>query len=291
MWILLTLMAAFMQAGRNALQSQLTAYTSSLGVTLARFIWAGPMALCYLIILYLVAPADLPSPNWRAATFISVAVIMQILATALMAVLFARRNYAVGAGLAKTEALIAAVFGALFFATPLSLLGWLGVIIGGCAVLLLSSMGQWQRVSFTTLILGFGSGASFAVTSLSVREAALALNIAFPHNAAWVLVSVISLQTLLLMVYLNLRDKASLRALFEHRRLTLATSLLSCLGSIGWFSAMALTAVPYVKTLGQVEVIFMLLINHLWLKQALGRQHIIGLVMIAVAAGLVLVAP
>ena len=55
-----------------------------------------------------------------------------------MVVLFKQNNYAVGAGLAKSEALVAAILGMLFFGSTLSLLGWLGVAIGGLAVLLLS---------------------------------------------------------------------------------------------------------------------------------------------------------
>ncbi|GAB1136705.1 MAG: hypothetical protein WManBPW_27470 [Shewanella algae] len=51
---------------------------------------------------------------------------------------------------------------------------------------------------------------------------------------------------------------------------------------------MSLTAVPYVKTLGQVEVFFMMLISSLWLKQRVKVKDMGGLVLIALAAVLVL---
>ena len=70
--------------------------------------------------------------------------------------------------------------------------------------------------------------------------------------------------------------------------MTLAISISSCLGSIGWFSAMSLTAVPYVKTLWQVEVFFLMLISSLWLKQRVKVKDMGGLVLIALAAVLVL---
>ncbi|MDN5714527.1 MAG: multidrug transporter, partial [Acinetobacter sp.] len=44
-WILFTLMAAFMQAWRNAFQKQLSTTVDVYGVTLARFIFALPLAL------------------------------------------------------------------------------------------------------------------------------------------------------------------------------------------------------------------------------------------------------
>ncbi len=51
-WILFTLMAAFMQAWRNAFQKQLSHTVDAYGVTLARFIFAFPLAGLYLYYLY-----------------------------------------------------------------------------------------------------------------------------------------------------------------------------------------------------------------------------------------------
>ena len=51
-WIFFTFLAAFMQAWRNALQSKLSAHASVAGVTLSRFILAGPIAAVYLYGLY-----------------------------------------------------------------------------------------------------------------------------------------------------------------------------------------------------------------------------------------------
>ncbi len=63
---------------------------------------------------------------------------MQILATALMVVLFRLKNYAIGVGLAKSEAILAAIVGVMFFGTYISPLGWGGVFIGGIAAFLLT---------------------------------------------------------------------------------------------------------------------------------------------------------
>ena len=139
-WIFLTILAAFMQSWRNALQSKLSAHVSVAGVTLARFILASPLALAYLISLYLYQDAPLPTFNLAFISYIVGASIVQIIATGLMVTLFKMNNFAVGAGLAKSEALVAAILGVLFFGATLSLLGWLGVFIGSIAVLLLSTI-------------------------------------------------------------------------------------------------------------------------------------------------------
>ncbi|MCG9747410.1 DMT family transporter [Shewanella sp. Isolate8] len=292
MWIVFTFLAAFMQSWRNALQSQLSRDVKVAGVTLARFIWAGPIAACYLMALYLWLPPEqaigalpFPAPFW---SFVLGAALMQIVATGLMVKLFQLRDFAIGAGLAKSEAIVAAVFGALFFGTQLSLLGWLGVVIGAVAVLLMSKGAGVARLSPQVLLLGLACGSAFALTSLWVREASLVLALPFPHRAAWVLFWVISLQTVILLLFFWWRDRQTLAALWRRPKLTLAISITSCLGSIGWFSAMALEAVPYVKTLGQVEVFFTLIVAGGYLKQKVKPKEMTALLLIAVAAILVI---
>ncbi|PID64168.1 MAG: hypothetical protein CR974_00120 [Gammaproteobacteria bacterium] len=114
LWIPFTLFAAFMQSWRNALQKQLRQHASTLGVTLARFLLALPLAALYLSALHGYY-ADVGVPAFPRPFFVDVfiAAITQIAATALMVMLFKTRNYAVGVGLAKSEAVIAAALGAL----------------------------------------------------------------------------------------------------------------------------------------------------------------------------------
>jgi EamA domain-containing membrane protein RarD len=95
-----------------------------------------------------------------------------------MVILFKQKNFAIGAGLAKSEALVAGVLGMLFFGSYLSVLGWAGIIIGGVAVFILSSGNRLQGVSVKTLVIGLACGTCFALTSLLVREASHMLNIA-----------------------------------------------------------------------------------------------------------------
>lgn len=288
MWIYFTLLAAFMQAWRNAFQSKLSQDVSVVGVTLARFLWAGPIAAIYLAGLYWWQDAAMPNISQLTAAYTIGASLMQIMATALMVKLFKLNNFAVGAGLAKSEALVAAILGTLFFGTSLSLFGWVGVALGGVAIFLMSAKDGLRSLSFKTLTLGLASGTCFALTSLWVREASLTLDLPVLHRAAWVLLSVITLQTCLLLTYLMLKDRETLGALLERRKLTFLTSLTSCLGSIGWFTAMAFQAVPYVKTLGQIEVFFMMLVSYFWLKQPVKIKDGFGLLLIALAAIMVM---
>ncbi|MCG9707630.1 DMT family transporter [Pseudoalteromonas sp. Isolate3] len=287
-WIFLTIFAAFMQSWRNALQSKLSATVSVAGVTLARFIVASPIAALYLLALYQYQDAAIPDFNLAFISYIVGASIVQIVATGLMVKLFKMNNFAVGAGLAKSEALMAAILGVMFFGSALSLLGWIGVFIGAIAVLLLSGIANVKHFNLGTALLGLACGTSFALSSSWIREASLNSGLTFPYSAAWVLLLIISLQTLMLCVYIAFKERDTFKKMWHHKGTTTAVSVCSCLGSIGWFSAMSLQHVAYVKTLGQVEVFFTIMVSILWLKQPLKRQDTAGLLLIALAAILVM---
>ncbi|QOL26663.1 DMT family transporter [Thalassotalea sp. LPB0316] len=289
LWVFFTCFAAFCQAGRNALQSQLSAHLSVSGVTLARFLWASPLALVYLVVIHQLNPTELPSFSATAIFFICSAAVMQIIATALMVVLFKQKNFAIGAGLAKCEAPVAAFLGVLFFGTQLTQFGWLGVMLGAIAIMMLSTPNKITELSLKTVAIGLACSTAFALTSLWVREATLALHLPFPHRAAWVLFLVISLQTVLLVSYLLVKNSNELRLMAIHKKKVTYTSIASFLGSLGWFSAMSLQTVPLVKTLGQIEIFFMMLISIFILKERPPQKDLVALFLIAIAAIMVIV--
>lgn len=284
LWIPFTLLAAFMQAWRNAFQNRLSRDVSTAGVTLARFIWAGPLVMLYLWLLYSWEAVPMPQITWPFAGLILLAAIAQIIATVLMVMLFRQRNYAVGVGLAKSEAVIAAVLGSLFFAAPLSPLAWIGVVIGATAFWLMISPGALRTFSVQTLLTGLGSGLALALTTLWVREASLMLGLPFLYSAAWVLLYIIILQIPMLLGWLWWHEPHTLTALWQRPGQTGLISLFSCIGSLGWFTAMSLESVALVKTLGQVEVLFTLMISVCWFHESLNRRDLAGLALIVVGA-------
>lgn len=283
-------MAAFMQAWRNAFQKQLSTTVDVYGVTLARFIFALPLALLYISCLYHFQPVtESVHFNLRFAIYVLIAALSQIAATALMVQLFKQKNYAIGVGLAKSEAVLAAIIAVVFLSDHLSLLGWFGVAVGGLAVFLMSKGRDFSDFSVQTLCIGIGSGLCFAITSLLVREASLELdNLPFIHRAAWVLLMVIGTQCFLLLMYLGIFRRATLWAMWQRIGLTFRVSLCSFLASLGWFSAMSIQSVPIVKTLGQVEIIFSMLISAYFFKEKLARAEHLGIVLVVIAAFLVI---
>ncbi|MEC8639040.1 MAG: multidrug transporter [Pseudomonadota bacterium] len=283
-WILFTLGAVVMQTVRNALQSKLSGAVNTSGVTLSRFILAPPIALVYLLILYSSSASQVPEFSGSFIAVILCASLLQIAATSLMVILFKQKNFAIGAGLAKSEALVAGVVGMLFFGSYLTPLGWAGIVIGGIAVFVLSSGNRLHGISVKTMVIGLACGTCFALTSLLVREASHMLNVQHTVAAAWVLLWVLCVQAITLGGYIAVTKPYVFRQLTNAKKQVLAISTVSCLGSICWFTAMALQHVALVKTLGQLEVLLTLVLSHYWLKNAVTKREIAGLLLIGLAA-------
>jgi drug/metabolite transporter (DMT)-like permease len=289
-WILFTIMAAFMQAWRNAFQKQLSTSVDAYGTTLARFLFSPLFAFSYLAFLYMQKPVTaavhFSDKFWF---YIVIAGVSQIFATALMVMLFQQKNYAIGVGLAKSEAILAAIVGVIFLQEHLTTWGWVGVLIGAVAVFLLSKGRQHTELSMKTLMIGLGSGLCFAITSLLVREASLELTmLPFLHRAAWVLCCLISFQCIIMLLYLGIFSRETLYRMWQRLGLVFKVSVCSFLASVGWFSAMSMQTVAIVKTLGQVEILFSLLISAFFFKEKLVKTDHLGLWLVIVAAIMVI---
>ena len=96
-WVLFTIMAAFMQAWRNAFQKQLSSTVDVYGTTLARFLFSPIFALSYLAILYHQQPTTaVVSFSTHFWLYIVIAGVSQIYATALMVKLFQQKIMRLG---------------------------------------------------------------------------------------------------------------------------------------------------------------------------------------------------
>jgi len=281
-WIYFTLLAATMQAVRTAGQKQLTGHLNAMATTGVRYIYALPFAWMYLFWLADFKSLEVPPLNEQFLQYALIACVMQILGTLFLVAAFKYRNFAVATSLAKTEAIQVAVVGAIVFSTPLSLWGWLSVIVGVVGVIIVS------KVKFTLADIiknpgaGFGlaSGLGLAITTLLIRESSLALQSDLMISAAVTLVFMVTVQSLISVVYLWLQDKSQLSLMIKHWRLCLFVGITSILGSIGWFTGASFQNAAYVKALGQVEFFITLILTYRLFKERISRAEYFGMALI-----------
>ena len=164
-WILFTLLAVAMQSVRTAAQKQIAQSISAASTTLVRYLFGLPFALGYYFSLFHFYQGEEFVGNtvfYKASTLAAIA---QIFATVFLIKALTLRNFAVGTALVKTEALLTAVLGAVFFSTALSSIAYLSVFLGVVGVLIASN---W-KVSWRDLVenesikYGVGAGLGFAL--------------------------------------------------------------------------------------------------------------------------------
>lgn len=281
-WIYFTLLAALMQAVRTAGQKQLTAHLNAMATTGVRYIYALPFAWLYLWWMLYFRNESMPDLNGQFLQYAIIACVMQIIGTVCLVAAFKYRNFAVATSLAKTEAIQVAVVGALLFSASLSLLGWFSVIIGVVGVLLVSKVKFTFRDVFQNPGAGFGlaSGLGLAITTLLIRESSLALNTDLMLSAAVTLTFMVTVQTLISLLYVYFQDGSQLRAMVKQWRLCLFVGITSVIGSIGWFTAASFQNAAYVKALGQVEFFITLFITYRFFKEKISLIEYIGMLLI-----------
>lgn len=264
LWIPITLAAAFVQNVRSAMQKHLKSMMGTTGATFVRFGFGVPFALLFLAILHFPLAMPLPAPNTIFALWVVVGGSAQIAGTALLVHLFSFRNFAVGTAYSRTEPAQAALFGLLFLGERISAGTLVAIAISVVGVMLISVARKAISVKslFTSLVapnalIGLGSGAMFGIAAVAYRAASLSLGGPnFLMQAAATLCATIILQTIVMLVWMILREPAEIRRVLAAWKPSLIVGLAGATASFGWFTAMTLQQAAYVKVLGQVEMLF-----------------------------------
>jgi drug/metabolite transporter (DMT)-like permease len=292
LWIPATLIAATAQTMRNATQRSLTEAIGVVGATQVRFVFGFPFALLFLAMAALLSQSWPPAINPAAFLWCVGGAVTQILATGLMLATMKQRSFAVTTAYTKTEPVQVAVFAALVLGDPLTPLKFAAVLVATAGVLLISFrkgesvLGSGLR----PLALGMLAGGFFALAAVCFRGAILSLDSGvFYLRASTILVWGLGLQSLILIAYLAIMDRAALFSSFTVWRPSLFAGFLGALASQFWFIGFSLTAVANVRTLALVEVFLAQAMSRKMFAEAISRREMIGMVLIALGVGAILV--
>lgn len=287
LWIPISLVAALVQTLRFLLQKQLKSLGMTTGgATFSRFLFGLPIV--WLVVLGLnAAGLETGQTNPRFWTWCLIGGLGQIVGTYCTVSLFSHRNFAVGIAFNKTETVQVALFSALLLAEPVSTSGFTAILIGMAGVLLLSwPKGATLRGAFwnRTLALGLIAGASFALSSVGYRAASLALGDGgYFYRASFTLGCVVTLQTLMMLAFLALKEPGTITHVFRSWRSTFLVGLTGILGSLCWFTAFTLHNAAYVRAFGQVEMIFGLAAGWIFLREKVTARELIGMGLLGIS--------
>ncbi len=284
LWIPITIFAAFSQNVRTALQKHMKGKFSTTGVTFARFGYGFPFAILYVAGLHFVTGAPLPSVNITFLIACGSGGLAQIGATFLLVHLFSFRNFAVGTAYSKTEPIQAALFGLVILGEGLTPAAGMCIVLGvfGVVTISLARSDMTRQAILAALtgrpaLIGLASAALFGASAAFYRSASLSLGgPGFLMQAGFSLACATLFQTVVMMFWMAAREPRQLVLGLKYWRISILVGLTGVLGSLGWFTAMTLQQVAYVRALAQIELIFTFAVSWFVFKEPLNRGELIG---------------
>ncbi|MFY0610137.1 MAG: hypothetical protein JXQ99_01325 [Hyphomicrobiaceae bacterium] len=299
LWIVISIFAALMQAVRTAAQKTLNQRMSNLGTTYVRSVFGLPPMLAFLAFVLFLYGGAWPKMSAKYLLFTAGGAAAQIFATMALIYMFKLRNFAIGTMLTKVDILLTAIIGTALFSETLSTNGvfallvvvagvllmtvgrmGVGALAGGSEGILAQIFGRSTQVAFLCALL-------FTFSYLFLREALLTMEPAdgfvVPEGigamfwrGGWTVVIATVMQTVVVGTYLWFTERGVFREMQASARIGSFIGATSAIGSIGWYTAFAMQNASYVRAVGQIEVVFTLLIAWFYFRERITMLELGG---------------
>ncbi len=292
LWVPVTIVAAALQVGRNAIQRGLTEELGTLGATQVRFLFGLPFACLFFLLAWWLTKAPWPTLTAEFLLFTLIGASAQITATALMLAAMRLRDFVVVTVWIKTEPLQIALFGVLVLSDPLGYGTGAAIVVATLGVVWMAyqprQSGSDGESAYKPVLLGLAAASAFAVAAVGFRGAILSLPDGnFLVRAAWALVCGLFFQSLVLAIWLTWRDPATWKRCLKAWRVSIVGGFLGAAGSQAWFIGFALTTAANVRTLALVEVFFAHFLSKRFFNGQTTTREKVGMALILVGvAGL-----
>jgi len=281
-WIPITIIAAFSQNLRSIYQKKLQKNISNISSTYTRFLFGLPFVFIYFLFLYNYSNTTflVSNINLQFMFYCLIGGISQIIATFLLLKIFMTNNFSVATAYSKTEPIQAAFFGFILLSDPISIIGFIGILIGLIGIMITSSKNFDLSINFFNLSVFYGllSGSLFGLAAVLFRGASHSLfSIDYILTSSFTLLIAIGIQTLILTIYILFKDIKQFYLLYLYWKDGLIVGFFGAFASICWFYAMSIQNVAYVRALGQIELIFTILASIFYFKEKIIKTEILGI--------------
>ena len=293
-WIPITIIAAFSQNLRSIFQKKLQENLSNIGATYVRFAYGLPFVIIYFFIVNNFSEdyLSINEINLEFMLYCTIGGVSQIIATFLLLKIFVTSNFAVGTVYSKTEPIQAAFFGFILLHEMITLIGFLGILIGlvGIIITAFSKINKGYSLFSSTVLLGLLSGTLFGLSAVMFRGASHSLyTYNFILSSAFTLLIAISIQTIILTFYIYFTDIKQFHLILVNWKQSVIVGLFGAVASLCWFYAMSIQNVAYVRALGQIELIFTIFASIFYFKEKFKFAELLGIVITLIGILIILV--
>ncbi|MBL4919231.1 DMT family transporter [Szabonella alba] len=289
-WQAFTIAAALFQVARNTSQRTLSDRISAIGATYVRFLFGLPVAILWLALLFPVFGWHMANPG-AFLMWCLIGGVVQILGNGCLLLAMRERSFMLAVAYSKTEAIQAALLAIVLLGEAIRMGVGVALIIATAGVMMITlGRGTLREVGLAGALKSRGAlwgllcGALFGYGATLYRAAALASEATPFIAAAYTLITVLLIQSVILTIYLVVRAPQTFAGIRSSVRLCLFSGAMGGLASLCWFTAMALHTIADVRALGLTEMLFSYLASRRLYREGITRAELAGSVLIGGAA-------
>ena len=290
-WVLITAIASLSQTFRSVFQKNLIEDVGVLASAYSRFIFALPfvalLAIFFLDAQELVILKNFSSTVWF---FLIAASICQILFTIILIKLFTLRSFAIGVAFSKTEVIQTTLLEIIIVGFILTSQVLSAIIIGFIGMLFMSKqklIGNvgYNRLFFKQVTLGVSCGIFLGLSSVLYKVALDNVTSDFIYKKV-LIVSFLALafQSAIFGIYILVTEgtQNALKLMLIWKR-GLPVGFFACAATFCWFYAFSLVDATLVRAVGQLEIVFSVLISFVFYKERITGFELIGMSLITIS--------
>lgn len=290
-WVLITAIASLSQTLRSVFQKNLIEDVGVLVSAYSRFFFALPfvafLALFFLDTQELAILKTLSVTTWF---FLIAASICQILFTIILIKLFTLRSFAIGVAFSKTEVIQTTLLEIIIIGFILSSHVLSAIIIGFIGMLFMSKhkligkMG-YKRLFFKQVTLGISCGIFLGLSSVLYKVALDSVSTDLIYKKVLVLSFLaLAFQSAIFGIYIVASEgkKKALKLMLVWKR-GMPVGFFGCAATFCWFYAFSLVDATLVRAVGQLEVVFSVLISYIFYKERITGFELIGMTLITIS--------
>ena len=290
-WVLITAIASLSQTLRSVFQKNIIEDVGVLASAYSRFIFALPfVALLAVFLLDIGELLILKNLSVKTWFFLVTASICQILFTIILIKLFTLRSFAIGVAFSKTEVIQTTLLEIVIIGFILTSHVLLAIIIGFIGMLFMSKQKLIGNVGHSRLflqqvILGVSCGIFLGLSSVLYKVALDSVAIDFIYKKVIVLSFLaLAIQSVLFGAFIVIIDeKKNLEKLFNSWRKGLPVGFFGCSATFCWFYAFSLVDATLVRAVGQLEIVFSVLMSYIFYKERITGFELIGMSLITIS--------
>ena len=290
-WVLITAIASLSQTLRSVFQKNLIEDVGVLASAYSRFIFALPfvalLSILFLDTRELVILKNFSSTVWF---FLIAASICQILFTIILIKLFTLRSFAIGVAFSKTEVIQTTLLEIIIVGFILTSQVLLAIIIGFIGMLFMSKQKLIGNVGYNTLFfkqvtLGVSCGIFLGLSSVLYKVALDSVTSDLIYKKVLILSFLaLAFQSAIFGIYILVTEgtQNALKLMLIWKR-GLPVGFFACAATFCWFYAFSLVDATLVRAVGQLEIVFSVLISFIFYKERITGFELIGMSLITIS--------